>query len=98
DPAGVDPAVPDEPDQLGQEAPDGGGTPVEVDGAEEEVGAAEPHAVGDADERDVAAGAGGADGLRHGHLGADGLDGAVRAVAVGQLSAPRGAPRAALRD
>ena len=42
-------------------------------------------AVGDADVADVAAGPGGADGLHHRLLGADGLDDGVRAEAVGEV-------------
>ena len=41
--------------------------------------------VGDADVADVAAGAGGADGLHHRFLGADGFDHRVRAEAVGEV-------------
>jgi hypothetical protein len=82
--ARVDLAVPDEIDQLGQEAPHRRGSAVHVGEAPEQVHAVHGDAVGDADEADVPAGAGGADRLIHGHLGADGLDHGVGAESVGE--------------
>src|SRR5438105_1856914 len=72
--AGVDLTAPDEVDQLGKEAADGCGTAVQVDVGEEQLVAGEVHVVTDADVADVPAGPGGADGLHHRLLGADGFD------------------------
>jgi hypothetical protein len=55
---------------------------VQVDVAVEQFLAGQGDVVGDAD---VAAGSGGADGLHHRFLRADGLDDAVRAGAVGKV-------------
>ena len=66
--------------------------------APEEVHPVQGDAVGDADEADVAAGAGGADGLDHRFLGADGLDDGVRAEAIGELLDRGDAVVAALHD
>ena len=51
----------------------------------EQVPAGQLHAVRNPDEADVAAGSGGADGLRHRFLGADGLNDRMRAESVGQV-------------
>src|SRR5205807_5546997 len=69
--ARVDLAVPDQVDQLGQEPAHRGGTAVQVQMAEEQPIAGQLNPVGDADVADVAAGSGGADGLRHCLLRAD---------------------------
>src|SRR6266511_3941712 len=61
--AGVDLAVPDEVDQLGQEAAHRRGTAVQVDVREEDLLAWELNAVSDTDVADVPAWPGGADGL-----------------------------------
>src|SRR4051794_8684804 len=58
--AGVDLALPDEVDELGQEPADGRGAAVQVDSGEEQLVAGELHVVTDADVADVAARAGGA--------------------------------------
>src|SRR5436190_3282294 len=63
--AGVDVAVPDQLDELGQEAAHGRGTAEEVHLGEEQFVAGDRDVVADADEADVAAGAGGAHRLRH---------------------------------
>ncbi len=96
--AGVDLAVPDELDEVGQVLPYGGGSAVDVDAGHEELVAGDRDVVGDADEADVAAGAGGVDGLHHGLLGADGLDDRVGAEAAGELLDLRDALLAALLD
>ena len=96
--AGVDLAVPDELDQVGQVLPDRGGAAVDVDAGHEELVAGDRDVVGDADEADVAPGAGGVDGLHHGFLGADGLDDRVRAEPAGELLDPGHAVVAALLD
>src|SRR5215211_6651608 len=54
--AGVDLAVPDEVDQLGQEAPHWGRPAVDMGEAPEQVHAVQRDAMGDADEPDMAAG------------------------------------------
>src|SRR4051812_33775252 len=53
--AGVDPAVPDEPDQLGQVVPDGSGAAVDVDAGHEQLVAGNRDVVGDPDEAHVSA-------------------------------------------
>src|SRR5207244_4434832 len=95
---GVDLPVPDAVDQVGEEAADGGGAAVQVDGGEEQLVAGEVHVVTDADEADVAAGPGGADGLHHRLLSADGFDHGVGAKAVGEVLDPGDAVVAALGD
>ena len=82
--AGVDGAVRDQVDELGQESAHGGGAAVEVGVAEEQLIAGEV-AVGDADVADVAAGADRSDGLQHRFAGADGLDDRVHAQPVGEV-------------
>src|SRR6266571_2659032 len=72
--AGVDLAVPDEVDQLGQEAAHRRGTAVQVDVGEEQLLSGELDVVSDADVADVPARPGGANGLHHRLLGADCLD------------------------
>ncbi len=52
---------------------------MQVDRSEEQLLTGQLHAVGDPDEADVPAGAGGADGLHHRLVGADRLDHPVRA-------------------
>src|SRR3954471_24512733 len=64
DAAGVDGAVADELDQVGQEAADRGGTAVQVHLGEDQLVAGQRDVVGDADVADVPAGAGGPDGLQ----------------------------------
>src|SRR5207249_7163272 len=80
--AGIDLAVPDEVDQLGQEAADRRGTAVQVDVGEEQLLAGELDVMSDADVADVAARPGGADGLHHRFRGADRLDDRVGAEPV----------------
>src|ERR671935_111957 len=96
--AGVDRPVPDQVDQLGQEAAHRRRAAVQMDFREEQLLAGQFHAVGDADVADVTAEPGGADGLQHRLLGADGLNGRVRAEAVGELLDRRHARVAALGD
>ena len=91
-------AGPDQVDQLGQEPAHRGGAAVQVHVGEEQLLAGQLDAVGDADVADVPAGAGGADGLHHRLLGADGLDDRVRAEPVGEVLDPGDAVVAALGD
>ena len=72
--AGVDPAVPDQVDQLRQEAAHRGGPSVEVGKAPEQLHRGQRDAVTDADEADVPAGPRSVDRLHHRLLGADRLD------------------------
>src|SRR5207244_6663693 len=83
--AGVDLAVPDEVDQLGQEAAHRRGTSVQVDVGEEQLLAGELDVMSDADVADVTAWPGGADGLHHRFLRADRLGHRVRAEAARAL-------------
>src|SRR3954447_4178041 len=83
--ARVDGPAGDQLDQLGQEAAHRGGAAVQVHSGEEQLVTGQGHVVGDPDVADVPTGAGGADGLHHRLLGADGLDDRVRAQAVGEL-------------
>src|SRR5215213_1098934 len=94
--AGVDLPVPDQLDKLGQEAPDRGGTAVQVHMREEELLPRDLHLVEHADEPDVTACPRGADGLHHRLLRADGLDDRVRAEPAGELLDPCRALLAAL--
>jgi hypothetical protein len=71
---------------------------VQVHAEEEQLVAGQGDVVGDADVADVAAGAGGADGLHHRFLGADRLDHRVRAEPVGELLDLRDAVVPALGD
>src|ERR671913_138557 len=96
--AGVDLAVPDEQDQLGQVLRDGGGAAVDVDTGHEQLVAGDRDIVGDADEAHVTARPGGVDRLHHGLLGTDGLDDRVGAEADGELLDPGDAVVAALGD
>ena len=84
--------------EVGQVLPDGGGAAVDVDAGHEELVAGDRDVVGDADEADVAAGAGRADGLHHGLLGADRLDDGVGTEPAGELLDPGDALVAALLD
>src|SRR5438034_145418 len=84
----VDLAVPDHLDQLGQEAAHRGGAAVQMDEAPEQVHRRYLDAMGDADEADVPAGAGGVDRLQHRLLGADRLDDRVRAGPAPAATAP----------
>src|SRR5439155_17205081 len=68
--AGVYLAVPDEVDQLGQEAAHRRGTAVQVDVGEEQLVAWDLDVMEDPDVSDVPARPGGADGLHHRLLGA----------------------------
>src|SRR5215216_3561921 len=72
--ARVDLPVPDEVDELGQEAAHRGGAAVHVREAPEQVHASERDAVRDADEADVSARACGVQRLAHRFLRADRLD------------------------
>src|SRR5829696_7955975 len=94
--AGVDLPVPDQLDQLGQEAPHWGGTAVQVHMREEELLPRDLHIVEHADEPDVTAGPRAADGLHHRLLRADGLHDRVRAEPAGELLDPCRALLAAL--
>src|SRR4051795_3714229 len=67
--ARVDTAVDDALDEVGKVGPHGGGTTTQPDVGEEELLAVDPHVVRHADEADVAAGAGGAEGRGRGTLG-----------------------------
>src|SRR6266700_5183422 len=87
--AGVDLAVPDEVDQLGQEAAHRCGTAVQVDVGEEHLLAGELDVMSDADVADVPAWPGGANGLHHRLLGADCLDHRVCAEPARELLDPR---------
>jgi hypothetical protein len=98
DPARVDLAVPDEVDELGQEAAHRGRPSVNVRKAPEQVHPVQCDAVSDADEADVAAGARGVDGLHHRLLRADGLDHGVRAEPVREFVDGGHAGVAALLD
>src|SRR5712691_12704319 len=98
DPAGVDLAVPDQAEQLGQEPAYRRGTAKHVHFGVEKLLAGQLDAVSPADVADVPAGAGGADGLHHRLLGADGLDDRVRAEPAGELLDLRHALIAALGD
>ena len=71
---------------------------MQVDVGEEQLLAGQLHVVGDPDVADVAAGPGGADGLHHRLLGADGLDDRVRAEPAGEVLDPGDAVVAALGD
>src|SRR3954447_9810896 len=86
--ARIDLAVADELDELGQEAAYRCRSAVDVHAGHEQFVSRNGDVVGHADETDVAAGPGGADGLHHRLLRADGLDDAVRAEAAGQLLHP----------
>ena len=83
--ARVDLALPDEVDELGQEAAHRRRAAVDVREAPEQVHSVHCDAVSDADEPDVAAGARGVDGLHHRFLGADGLDHGMGPEHVRQL-------------
>src|SRR5829696_9048265 len=96
--AGVDLAVPDELDQLGQVLPDRGGAAVDVDTGHEQLVAGDRDVVGDTDEAHVTARPGGVDRLHHGLLGADGLDDRVGAEPAGEFLDPGDAVVAALGD
>ena len=85
-------------EKLGQEATHRGGSAVDVRQAPEQVHAVERDAVGDADEPDVPARAGGVEGLIHRLLRADGLDHGVGAEPVGELLDRRDALLAARFD
>src|ERR671918_2794610 len=86
--AGMDFALPDEIDELGQEAAHRRGTAVQVDVGVEHLFAGELDIVEDADVADVPARPGGADGLHHRLLGADRLDHRVRAEPARELLDP----------
>src|SRR3982751_1864076 len=96
--AWVDLPVPDQLDEIREEAADGGGAAVEVDFREEEAPAVDRHAVADADEADVPAGARGVERLRHRLLGADSLDHRVGAEPVRELLDARNAFVASFLD
>src|SRR5204862_3619066 len=81
----VDLPVPDQVDQLGQEAPYRGWAAVEVGEAPEQFHAGNGDVVRDADEADVPAGAGGVERLHHRLLRTDRLDDRVGAEPVGHL-------------
>src|SRR4051794_27903252 len=83
--AGIDPAGQDAVDQVGQVAAYGGGAAAQADVGEEQLLAVDLHLVRDADEADVAAGPGGAQGLLHGLGGADALQYGVGADAAGEV-------------
>ena len=71
---------------------------MDVDAGHEQLVAGDGDVVGDADEPDVTARAGGVDGLHHGLLGADGLDDRVGAEPAGELLDLGDAVVAALLD
>src|SRR5215207_2729764 len=96
--ARVDLPVPDQLDQLGQEAAHGGGAAVQVHVGEEQLHAGQGDVVRDADVAEVPAGAGGADGLHHRLLGADRFDDRVRAEPAGEVLDPGHAHVAAFGD
>src|SRR3954447_22491265 len=79
----VDLPVPDQVDQLRQEAAHWGRPAVEMREAPEHVHAGDRNVVGDADEADVPAGAGGVECLHHRLLRSDRLNDGVRAESVG---------------
>src|SRR6478736_6313403 len=85
DDAGVDLAIPDELDQLGQVGAHGSGPAVQVHAREEQLEAVERHVVRDADVSDVPARPRGADGLHHRLLRAYRLDHAVGAQPLREL-------------
>src|SRR3954468_24191264 len=80
--AGVDLAVPDQVDQLGEEPAHGCGATVEVGEAPEHVHSGYRDVVGDADEADVPAGTGCVERLHHRLLRPDRLDDGVRSETV----------------
>lgn len=82
--ARVDPAREDQVDQVGQVAAYGGGAAAQADVGEEQLLAVDRHVAGDADEADVAAGAGRAQGLLHA-WGADALQHTVGADTFGEV-------------
>src|SRR3954452_15175284 len=83
--AGVDLPIPDEIDERGQEAAHWGGCAVQVHAGEEKIRAGQGDVVRPPDEADVAAGAGGVDGLQHRLLRADRLDRRMRTQPAGEL-------------
>src|SRR3954449_6728108 len=83
--AGVDLPVPDEIDELWQEAAHRGGSAVQVHAREEEIRGGQGDVVRHPDEADVAAGAGGVDRLQHRLLGADRLDRRMHTQPAGEL-------------
>src|SRR6266511_4812265 len=87
--ARVDLAVPDEVDQLGQEATHRRGTAVQVDMGEEHLFAGELDVMEDADVAYVPAWPGRADGLHHRLLGADRLNHRVCAEPAREFLDPR---------
>ncbi len=86
-PARLNPAGQDAVDQVGQEAADGCRTAAQADLGEEQLASVDGHLVRDAD---VAGRVGRVRGLPRGLIGADALQGRVRADAAGQGSDPSG--------
>src|SRR3954451_7554795 len=83
--AGVDLPVPDEIDELGQEAAHWGGAAVQVHAGEEQIRAGQGDVVRHPDEADVAAGGGGLGGSAPRGLRADRLDRRMRTQPAGEL-------------
>lgn len=96
--AGVGLAVPDELDEVGQEAAHRGRTAEGVDAGEEQLDPGDGHVVVHAHAAQVPAAAGGADGLHERLLGADRLDHRVSAEPAGEFLDPRHALVAAFFD
>lgn len=96
--AGVDAAVEYPVDQVGQVGAHRGRATTQADVGEEQLGAVELHAVRDADEPEVAAGAGGAQRLAHRLRGADALQDRVGADTAREVPHAGDAVLAALSD